>query len=294
MDVAGLKDEVDSGVLTLREPISRARGPTRRPCPPRHPPRRWPLVLLASLAACTKPEPPPPPPEPAAATSIPSPIPAAPTNVAPDASSPLDLLPLRKGTTWIYRGTVDYVVDGGFGRRTVTWKSEVLETFERGPLFAALVLGHPSDLPFTDGTGPRKRWILGRWKGRFHFEASSDSAPLSRLAEQSTRRRLFERASFFATLPLERGSTGIGPDGEPSGWEVERDAPAGPRIEGAPATGQAYRLGRRTLSDHTFLTLVEGVGITRFEYGHHGTLSDVELDLVEYRPGPRGAHQGGR
>jgi len=42
-----------------------------------------------------------------------------------------------------------------------------------------------------------------------------------------------------------------------------------------------------TNPDDVHILFVPGVGITRYEYQHHGTRSRVDAELIEYRPSTR-------
>ena len=46
-----------------------------------------------------------------------------------------------------------------------------------------------------------------------------------------------------------------------------------------------YRLVYQTRPDHVIMHFVPGIGITHFEYVHHGTVSECDVRLVEYRQG---------
>jgi hypothetical protein len=40
------------------------------------------------------------------------------------------------------------------------------------------------------------------------------------------------------------------------------------------------------MPDHHFLDIVPGLGITRYLYGHHGTVAESEVKLISVRPAP--------
>ena len=56
-----------------------------------------------------------------------------------------------------------------------------------------------------------------------------------------------------------------------------------PPVKGVPAAKeyQTFTLTYRTTPDHTNLRFAAGVGITYYEYVHHGTKGDCEVTLVE-------------
>jgi hypothetical protein len=68
-------------------------------------------------------------------------------------------------------------------------------------------------------------------------------------------------------------------------WFVESIKPVRlQNVLGIPSGGprMGYVLTYRTLPDHQIATYVSGIGLTAFEYHHHGTVSDVDVRLVEF------------
>jgi hypothetical protein len=53
----------------------------------------------------------------------------------------------------------------------------------------------------------------------------------------------------------------------------------------APGSRVAFEVEFRTNPDDEEFEFVSGVGITRYEYHHHGTIADTELRLAEFHPG---------
>jgi hypothetical protein len=49
-------------------------------------------------------------------------------------------------------------------------------------------------------------------------------------------------------------------------------------------TRDQYVLEYRTNPDDSSFTFVPGIGITAYDYHHHGTVADTELKLVEFHP----------
>ena len=52
----------------------------------------------------------------------------------------------------------------------------------------------------------------------------------------------------------------------------------------APRTRTAYEITYATNPDDTEFEFVDGVGITSYQYHHHGTIAETELRLVEFHP----------
>jgi hypothetical protein len=46
-----------------------------------------------------------------------------------------------------------------------------------------------------------------------------------------------------------------------------------------------YQLVYRTLPDHQIIEFAPNIGITRYTYVHHGTVSETDLKLIEFHLG---------
>jgi hypothetical protein len=64
-------------------------------------------------------------------------------------------------------------------------------------------------------------------------------------------------------------------------WLVESKAPVSdhPQWLRLAAEPLRWRLAYRTAPDHQLLDFVSGVGITRYVYGHHGTVANTDVHL---------------
>ena len=69
-------------------------------------------------------------------------------------------------------------------------------------------------------------------------------------------------------------------------WVVEQSATRKlDSVKGAPAGKQpVFALHFRTLPDDTTAEVVPGLGILSYQYHHHGSVADTELQLVEFHP----------
>ena len=120
--------------------------------------------------------------------------------------------------------------------------------------------------------------IAGIWK-----QALDPDDPLVEIVTET---------DLFLDFPLVEGK----PFGE-SGQLTRNDASYAYLIEGkkpfvaaglawapAPAGAEEFTLLFRTRSDHSTWKFVPGLGFTGFAYSHHGTTSEVDCRLKEYRP----------
>lgn len=205
--------------------------------------------------------------------------------------------PLAPGSYWFYRGTVRSEAKNlPNGReRQVNWKMSVIRAVSRGGLLVVLVDGFPSDLDWSEGDAQPKRSILIRTSDRkFYLKGPPDLDVLSRKMDDPhfAIEPFLTDDDWFLQLPLVRGrkfcdeDTRKRDDGmycwvvgnrHPASLEDVKGAPAGKRV--------AYDISYRTNPDDTEIEFIEGVGIARYSYHHHGTIADTELRLAEFQIG---------
>ena len=197
---------------------------------------------------------------------------------------------MEKGTYWIYAGSVAWQgQDNEVQRRRLTWKAEVLDSLENGRFKVALLLGDPRDLAWYSESTKRGCHLLTVVDNReYYLEDVQSPCALP----QSSSPDLARSGELILKLPANKGdSFGGDPERERTvndgmyAWVVENLALANLRgIRGIPK-GQAftaYDLAYRTMPDHQFITYVPGIGLTSYEYGHHGTVAEVDVRLVEF------------
>jgi hypothetical protein len=230
-------------------------------------------VIILSAAACAAPSPP--------ATTAP----AAPT-VDPWAG----YYPLGWGARWIYAGAVKWEGCGGVCRRDITWKMEVLNVVRRGELTAYALHGHPSDLAFySEGKFPSVYTIV-RQEYRYYGASWEAFVRLRDDLEFST--DVLRAEAVFLEAPLVAGQRfGEATPACLEGmycWVVSAEPePFSRAVVGLPADANLleYTLTFSTLPDHIILQFAPGLGITRYVYGHHGSVSEVDVRLIEYHAG---------
>jgi hypothetical protein len=202
-----------------------------------------------------------------------------------------DIFPLAKGAYWVYEGPVRWQEGVEVREKHFTWKMEVVETMERGPVKGYLLKGHPYDLTWYEpGREPEPHVIIQ--VGPKYYD--SDLEAWERLKdEEDYLVDLVHESQIFLDLPLwpEKffGDTAQFTRSDfMYYWLVEEEQTVQLKeIKGIPASEEwtQYTLSLRTLPDHEILEFVPGLGITHYVYGHHGTVSNVDVRLVEYHPG---------
>lgn len=176
-------------------------------------------------------------------------------------------LTFSRGQTWIYEGTVSWQQGTTVKRRRVRVATRVLETFSYPQTFVAVVRSFPSELVwYGDTSRPQYSLLALTSAGLFQLEAESDKAARS-LAKDFHRLRQELNTSKDAIIgfPLTEG-------------KPFRSLVAGVRPS---RSLTVYRSIHQTNPDHTIIDFVPRLGVVRYIYEHHGTVSAVDVKLVK-------------
>ena len=209
--------------------------------------------------------------------------------------------PLEEGTYWVYQGFVRWwsFEVNQMSKTPVTWRMEVRKVIRRDHLLIAVVNGFPGDLDWSDGhPKPSHTLIIQSEADKYYLIGSDEdvAAALERVQDPNDLLEgLLQIDDLFLELPLVQGKKFCDPEQmvRPDNhycWVVDSAAhAASSAIKGVPP-GQriAYRVRFVTNPDDTAFSFVTGVGLTAYEYHHHGSVADTELKLVEFHPGDDG------
>jgi hypothetical protein len=218
-------------------------------------------------------------------------------------STPADsgeFFPFSVGTYWVYKGTVrwDDPEEQKPGSAEVTWKMIVQRVIRKKGIVAAVVTGFPADLDWSAGTTEPKPWlILETDKRQVYYLNLGPDFDLAKLDGDD---QVFDKFLVVDNLllewPLKQDAKFC--DGEAKKrddgmycWVVAQSKTKKlDSIRGAPSEEQpVFQLEFRTLPDDTTMELVPGVGLVSYQYHHHGTVADTELQLAEFHPAPANA-----
>jgi hypothetical protein len=209
------------------------------------------------------------------------------------AAAPSRFFPFSTGTYWVYEGTVrwyDFENDQPASAE-VKWKMSVEKIVRKQGVTAAVVTGFPADLDWTAGTTEPKPWlILEDEKREVYYENLGPEFDLAKLnGDEHAFDKFMVEDNFFFQWPLRQGAKFCGEEAKKRDdgmycWVVEQVATKKlGAAKGAPAEEQpVFQLQYRTLPDDTTIELVPGVGVLSYQYHHHGTVADTELQLVEF------------
>lgn len=205
--------------------------------------------------------------------------------------------PLVPGSYWVYEGITQWISpnSGQVNPTPITWKMEVVDTFERGPLKIAILKGYPADVAwYSEGKERGDHLIIEVSPGKFYLVSDERARRvLQRLTDEAdVLVNLLEDLELLLDLPLIPGKV-FGPSEQITRldggyrWNVETSEQVeldDPRISSRESHIQ-YHLTFRTAPDMMSIYFVPGIGITRYQYQHHGAIAETDLKLIEYYPG---------
>jgi hypothetical protein len=205
---------------------------------------------------------------------------------------PLDPFPGGVGSYWIYQGLVRSQGPGNkVAERKVRWRMSVERVLRRDDATAVVVKGFPGDLDWSEGDSEAKEsvfaWTYDGRIYRFEWRTGNPEEQFANIHVPIP--ELLDKADLMFQWPPVVGA-------QPGGGNCpERDdemycwilfgAPREVSLRGIrgvkPGSYTAYSIAYRTNPDHEIIDLVPGVGVTAYEYSHHGTVSDVDVHLIE-------------
>jgi hypothetical protein len=209
-------------------------------------------------------------------------------------AAPPQTFTFPKGAEWTYKGVVRWEQDGKPQQKTLVWKMRIIDRIVRSDGIVAYVIrGHPGDLTFySPGTKPEEHLYLANRNCVYEIETNGPEEIARVKNNNDNLAGLMNRDNIIYDFPLVEGKKfgdekWVKSDSIMYCWFVE----AQKRIKLTGIKGVETRdavesrLSLRTSPDVTFISFVPGLGITRLEYCHHGTLSEVDMKLIEYNPG---------
>jgi hypothetical protein len=211
------------------------------------------------------------------------------TAAAEPAGSPL---PLEKGMRWSYEGKVEWtgLNSAGIFSTNVHWVMEVVDSMEKDMVRAAVVRGLLTELAWYEPNQmPGFTVLVSITNQVYRIPAASeqDSKNLARRLVNAPY-TLPPSAEEWLVFPLGKGKRWGGDIDRKDNnycWYVREKQAKRLRVEGYPPTHLAnvWTLTYRTCPDHQIMDIVIGLGVTRYVYGHHGTVASADVRLVSVR-----------
>jgi len=200
-----------------------------------------------------------------------------------------------KGTKWVYKGVVKWQVENKVMEKNISWSMEVIDSFQTNDILIAKIKGHPDDMAwYKEGKMPSERAII--WDGKNYYEIQYGKT-YDELVEIYNKSKndflsLLNSNNLILPIPLKEGKSWGDEDLPPREdsmycWIVFEISKKKIKAKGINPRKfiKSYLIAYRTLPDHTFIEYGEGIGILRYEYGHHGTVSECDMKLVEFKKG---------
>jgi hypothetical protein len=205
--------------------------------------------------------------------------------------------PMTVGTSWTYRGIVRWSPSiGRVSGTKVEWKMEVQRLVWRGEYTGAVIRGFPEDLDWSDGHPNPTDSLLVRFRQeKFYLISKERFASSIQMLENPNQslQGLLSDGDIFLQLPLAQGKKYCDAENMARSdghycWIVESSESISlNELTGGAEKGRrtSYRIRYVTNPDDLTYEFVPGVGITLYEYHHHGTVADTELQLSRFRRG---------
>jgi len=209
--------------------------------------------------------------------------------------------PIEPGMYWIYEGNVVWPEPGATAvqRRQITWRMEITEVITRVWSTVAVVKGHPRDLVFFDPKREPRTSLLVSVNLQKYYLIESDrvQAALNRLKDPTDLLTgLVRESELFLEAPISIGKRFCDTemltrtDDQYCWWVDEEREPTIKSIPGIQPgwDGPEYTMSFRSPSSSEFIGFAPGIGITSYDFSHHGTRSEVQLKLTAFgRTAPR-------
>lgn len=203
---------------------------------------------------------------------------------------PCPQLPLVANASWTYRAEVAWTPTGtsDVRRRIITWTTTVLTVQGSGNTIAATVRGWLSDLAWWEPGHTPATFVLACQDGRVYlFRPAVGGAPALADALVSGARSLTPE-DLILQFPLRTGAL-FGRDAADRpdtfyAWYVESAVPMSRDVRRFQPglTDSVYSVIYRTMPDHERVHFAPGLGVTAYQYSHHGTVAEADAVLIGY------------
>jgi hypothetical protein len=205
----------------------------------------------------------------------------------------LDYFPLKKGAYWVYQGNVKWTKDNSSDvvEEEMTWKMEVQRVFQRNNIVGYEMTGAPWDLAWYEAGKEPSQYGIIQVGGKF-YQVPVDTV-IRLMNEDDNLFGLVNESDILLDTPLVNGEKFCDtvditrPDGMYC-WNVGEGKPFDAKnVKGVDSSKVLweYSIIEQTGPDVSLIYFVPSVGISRYMYHHFGTISDVDVQLVEYHSG---------
>jgi len=204
----------------------------------------------------------------------------------------LDYYPLSEGAYWIYKGNVKWTIPNSsdVSEKEISWKMEVTRVFQRNNIVGYEMLGAPWDLAWYEEGKERSEYGIIQTGGNFY--TTSIDTVLRLLDEDDVLRALVDENQLLLDIPLISGKKfcdtfSIARSDNMYCWlvgdanlvteDIQGVNPVEPLVE--------FPIFQGTMPDRSTFHFIPGVGISQYYYRHSGTISEVDVRLIEFYSG---------
>lgn len=195
-------------------------------------------------------------------------------------SKPKADFPLTKGNQWTYAATIQYHdddIDSIITKQT-NWLMEVVDVIPHGKANAVIVKGFPTDLVWYEGKADRGNYLLLVDSNKVYLSnlAPEDSLnirvkdPIDHLTDIKT------GSNLIFDFPLVKGKT-WGADPE---MPQRSDSMYAWVVQNTASSSLPAAVKYNTNPDHSIFHFQPGVGITGYQFEHHGTVMTLDMKLI--------------
>lgn len=209
-------------------------------------------------------------------------------------------IPLERGTKWVYAAEVKWTPLARDGHPAIQsarmkWTTEVLDCVQGNSVRAAVVYAFPTGILGLDPVKPEGYTVLIEASNRLYSASAHSARKARKLAREfvGAPEKLAGKTEILLELPLHADKRWGGDEYTAERrdgwycWRVEAVKAQRLKVKGLPA-GEYFdvrTVAYRTCPDHQVLDIADGVGITRLEYEHHGTVGCEHVRLVQFERG---------
>jgi hypothetical protein len=175
------------------------------------------------------------------------------------------IFPCVTGKTLTYRGQVRWTVENSNVVRSkpMTWQTRILSCKRKAHGFVWVIDGLPEDLV---------RYQPNRKPGRYLFTQNANGFSKQKLPTEEGQ-PVEEILHFPAKVgDCLREDETTGRNGAMYCWSIDSTRKT--------SQGQEWLLKYRSLPLHEAVTIIPEIGITSYEFEHHGTVASVKMRLV--------------
>lgn len=191
--------------------------------------------------------------------------------------------PLAKGNQWTYAATIKYHdddIDSVITKQT-NWLMEVVDVIPHGKANAFIVKGFPTDLVWYEGKADRGNYLLLVDSNKVYLSnlPPDDSLNIRVKDSKDALTDLKTGYNIIFDFPLVKGKT-WGADPE---MPQRSDSMYAWVVQNTASLTQAAAIKYNTNPDHSIFHFQPGVGITGYQFEHHGTVMSLEMKLISQK-----------